>query len=124
MRFEPIVVVSFLSISSALCVASCVPGSTAVQEAQSSPRADDEVREPADESDDRKSSEAGELDDAYEGDGGFTYRLCSLLKGSSTVVRAAFCLSQPACDVRGRCFSHLGDSAVSWGNWCYNEFVE
>jgi len=69
-------------------------------------------------------SRARELDALREAGDGFTHRVCVLLKGGPTTARVAFCLSQPARDVRWRCFSHLEDSAVSWANWCYNEFAE
>jgi hypothetical protein len=52
----------------------------------------------------------------------FTYHICASLEYSCTNVRAAFCISQSDQEVRGRCRSHLLDSAVSWQNYCYNEF--
>ena len=62
--------------------------------------------------------------DPAQPEGQFAYRVCGLVAGARPLGKEAFCRSQPAPDVRRRCFSHVNDSVVSWRNWCYDEFYE
>ena len=57
-------------------------------------------------------------------EGQFAYRVCVLVAGARPLAKEAFCRSQPAPDVRRRCFSHVNDSVVAWRNWCYDELYE
>ena len=56
--------------------------------------------------------------------GGFRFRLCGLLRNAKPWAREAFCRSQPEPEIRAACWRHVGDSPVSWQNWCYDTFGE
>jgi hypothetical protein len=135
LRTTRITPAALAAVLGAFCAASCVQGPEEESKAPSAPSRAPLGIQAEDGDDTRADVDAAvgseppfgaqpfEGDVASESDW-FTYRVCVLLKASSRIPRAAFCLSQPDGGVRGRCFSHLLDSPTSWATWCYNEFAE